>query len=346
LVSEIGTWTGYGQHAIQIVQWMQSSGYYVSIRALKPNVKNVPVQFAKQFVHCIQPEPIEILLSVPSRVPTPGKSVAFFTMWESTRLPPGYVDNCNKSTLVIVPSRWNKMGFEASGVTVPIHVVPLGIDPSVYFYRHPGTTDPFIFGAAGNLFNGKKRKGVLDVVESFKRVFKKETNVRLWVKCIGSELSDSDSRIQFFPNSMTDIELSWWYGNINCFASFTRGEGWGLMQHQAMAVGRPVISAVYGGLAEFMGQDDCYPVYFREVPAEELWSGLGNWAEPDQEHFELLLRHAYENREEGVEVGRRASRKAMQFTWQRSVLETIRLVEILEQSNATQANQGPLRLSA
>lgn len=60
---------------------------------------------------------------------------AILTMHETDELPESkstWVTNLNQYDLVIVPSQWNKDNFLKFGVTVPIEVVPLGVDPSVF----------------------------------------------------------------------------------------------------------------------------------------------------------------------------------------------------------------------
>ena len=62
----------------------------------------------------------------------PDSSTAAFTMWETDTLPPGAAKHLNRCGLVIVPSSWGARSFRASGVTVPIAVVPLGYDAGVF----------------------------------------------------------------------------------------------------------------------------------------------------------------------------------------------------------------------
>ena len=50
------------------------------------------------------------------------------TVCETDPIPKAWVDACNTTTLVVVPSEWCKEVLEASGVNVPIMVVPHGVD--------------------------------------------------------------------------------------------------------------------------------------------------------------------------------------------------------------------------
>ena len=67
----------------------------------------------------------------------------FFTMHETETFEGNKKDWCellNKCDAVICPTKWNKKVFEKGGVTVPIYVVPLGVNPKDF---HGGKTFHF-----------------------------------------------------------------------------------------------------------------------------------------------------------------------------------------------------------
>ena len=60
------------------------------------------------------------------------------TMWESSALPAAWPAALNRARAVIVPSRFVADVCRASGVTVPIEVIPEGIDSDIYgFHDRP-----------------------------------------------------------------------------------------------------------------------------------------------------------------------------------------------------------------
>lgn len=58
----------------------------------------------------------------------PGCVNIGFTMFETTRIPARWVQECNAMDGILVPCSWNREVFEQSGVRVPIRVVPPGMD--------------------------------------------------------------------------------------------------------------------------------------------------------------------------------------------------------------------------
>lgn len=61
-----------------------------------------------------------------------NKKNVFFTMHETETFEgwkSDWPNLLNRCTAVIVPTEWNKKVFEKNGVIVPIHVIPLGVNP-------------------------------------------------------------------------------------------------------------------------------------------------------------------------------------------------------------------------
>ena len=69
----------------------------------------------------------EMTLPVPSRHLAVGR-----TMFETWSLPAPWVPRLNEMDEIWVPTEFNVDSFRRAGVTVPLHVVPGGIDADVY----------------------------------------------------------------------------------------------------------------------------------------------------------------------------------------------------------------------
>lgn len=315
IVGELNGYASYGKISASLIRRVQEKGYFPSVRALGKGIR-IPDDLKPLLVYSPQPEPKEIMASPPHQIPTPGKRVAFFSTWESTKLMPFSVSYLNRATVVCVPCAWNADNFKKNGIRRPIEIVRLGVDPSIFAYRPMDTDGLCVFGCAGNLLNGSRRKGVADCITIFQETFQGIDDVRLRIKCMPACKIDGpdDLRIELVKELLTDDGLADWYQTLTCFISFARAEGHGWHQQEAMAIGRPVVCAPYAGLADFINEKNGYPVAYSEVEACEIWKGHGNWAEPDARHFGNQLMRVYKNRKEAQELGWAASKSVEPFT--------------------------------
>jgi glycosyltransferase involved in cell wall biosynthesis/ADP-heptose:LPS heptosyltransferase len=316
-------YTGYGLLATQIVQDLIRLGYDVHIRAhnLNETYGMIPPDVRKHIVCQEVNDEWELVLAPPRGfAPRPDRRSVVFTMWESTRIEPEAVQLLNEAYQIIVPSHWNASCFSACGVHRPIQVVPLGVKADIFKYVPMDLAGPCVFGAGGRLESGGMRKGLDQVIAAFQQAFPNEPNVRLHIKTFpdGNVSPLSDQRIQVTSQYLTEEELAAWFTGLTCFVSCSHGEGWGLMPHQALAVGRPVLSAIYGGVAEYLNEEMGYPLDFQLAPARGFYAGLGLWAECDPASLVSRMRRVFENRQEAADKGRYGSQSVSKLTWERS----------------------------
>lgn len=63
----------------------------------------------------------------------PGKTMVGYTIWETTKLHPDWIGYINNNVeKVLVGCKWNKEVFEKNDITIPIGVVPHGVDVNDY----------------------------------------------------------------------------------------------------------------------------------------------------------------------------------------------------------------------
>lgn len=325
----INAYTGYGLHAIQIITDFVKNGYDVKLRpeGIEQKFARIPNDVLKRFTDS-NDSPWELILHPPRRPITSGKRTVYFTMWESTELPQGAVECLNQAECIVVPCQWNIDCFSAQGVKRPIFRVPLGINTTIFKYSPPSSTGMCVFGTGGRLASGGVRKGVDQVINAFLQAFPSEQDVKLFVKVFPDcEIPVTcDPRIVVTRKFLKEKEMANWYNSINCFVSAARGEGWGLMQHQALATGRPIISINYGGVKEFFDKEFGYPIDFKLVPANGHYAECGLWAEPIQDSLIANMRHVYYNQSEAAVLGKRAAQSVSQFSWGKSNLNLLRIL--------------------
>lgn len=334
IVAPAENFTGYGQLTNAICEGLANRGINFSASPFAVDESKVPLASALKERITPKVENPDLLicsiLEVHHRI-KPG--AVLFTMWEASKIDEKTVAAINANAVaVIVPNQWNQKCFKECGVTVPIVIVPLGVDPTVYRFIAPQPTKTFHFGTAGRLAHAGVRKGVEETISCFREAFPSKPNVRLHVKifddCKLPDFSD-DSRIIYVRRFLPQDEMVRWYANLDCFVSMTKGEGWGLHIHQAMAIGRPVIVPCQGGQAEFVIPDTTYCCRYKmEKPDWSVYKDAGEWCVPDTSHCVELMRHVVENRKEARQMGQMASESVAKFTWNNTVNK---LVETLRQ---------------
>lgn len=320
----MNSYTGYGQHCLEVAKYFLRKGRDVSVRPIhqwEDFGSKIPEWVKPYLRYEPHPWPTELILYTTYHVPNPKKRNIYFTMWETDTLHDQGREHMNQAELVIVPCLWNLESFTKAKIRPPIERVPLGVNTDVFQPKPMKMVGPTIFGAAGRLKHGKTRKGVNQVIDMFRKAFPKERDVELWIKSFPDEKELSvpeDKRIVVNRNYLTDEELAKWYAGLTCFVSAARGEGWGLMQQQAMACGRPVVAPIYGGLREFMNTENSYAVPFDVVPADENYSGHGKWAVVKEDAMIDMMRFVHKDRLVADAKGMLASVQTNLLTWHNS----------------------------
>ncbi len=250
---------------------------------------------------------------------TPDERTAIYTMWETDTLTPADVAKLNPAGLVIVPSRWQVECFRKSGVTVPMAVAPLGFDPLVF---HDDGSEPQVctFGTAGALVAGGVRKNAQRMIDLFRQAFPTEQDVRLRVKISPTspavETYD-DPRIDLIRATLPYPQLAAWYRSLSAYLNGSFGEGFGLHLLEAMACGRPVISANYSGLTAFFDPTVGYDVPYKLIPvSNDVYTG--HWADPDDAGLIARMREVYADPAGARLRGKLSASRATNFTWRKS----------------------------
>ena len=263
-------------------------------------------------------EPIWVTYSiVPMFWSNGGKYKVGYSMIETDRICERWVRSCNRMDEIWVPTFKNKEAFVASGVQVPVRVVPLGIDahhfkpnftPAIYHGDHKFR---FFCSAFWQL---RKRWDLL--ITAFGEEFGDEKEVGLICKCISEQpMEEIADQIHSWVGHRLDDQLAivegaypWWeYVSImrtcQAFVLPTSGEGWGCPPVQALACGLPVIVTDCMGPGEVLRDDAGIPfpgVRFLSAVLEpskvqhEYYDG-SNWWVPNVPEIRKAMREVYEN---------------------------------------------------
>lgn len=330
------SYTGYGGIAKWLGVGLDRHGAFLGYSDMGTDTRFLPVD---PWVAAHKPstavDGLVLQLSTPDRTLPVNRKTVLFTMWESSRLDALAVANCNQAEAVIVPCRYNRDGFRASGVTVPTYVVPLGVSADEGFVPQPYRDDgPYTFGMAARMQHGGVRKGLNEGMRAFVKAFDRKQDVRLELKvypdCLPYLRAPDDPRIKVVTTPMLPHEMAGWYGGVDCLFVPSKGEGWGLHTLQAMACSRPVIAAPHSGTTEFWDSRFGWALDYVLEPAGEFYAGQGDWAVPTEESMVDCLRSAFRFRATGRHRGEAAARRAGEFTWERTGDALIGVLKIVE----------------
>lgn len=239
-----------------------------------------------------------------------------FTMFETDKLPEaavwagkdGVAASCNVLDALFVPCQHNVELFRKSGVTVPIYVVHLGVNPDLYpFFERPRNRKPFTFLELGTL---TIRKNPGYVLSAFLSLFSDSKDVKLLLKTQSGTLGHLElpfKNVEIIDRYSTIDENLQHYKDADCFVLPSRGEGFGLPPLEAMATGMPVIIAKNTGLLEFA--DERYVYTIRSAGKQKAWryptewGDVGNWYESSFSDLKKKMLYVYTHREEAYEKG-------------------------------------------
>jgi glycosyltransferase involved in cell wall biosynthesis len=260
-----------------------------------------------------------------------GKTNVGYTIWETSKLHPDWPDYINDNVeKILVGCEWNIEVFESSGVTVPIGVVPHGINVeefnNVEPYNISGVSkDDYMFYS---IFQWTERKHPVALIKAYWHAFQNDEKVALVLKVYRGDYSDVEKnairetvkklkevtpmssypKMYLILDMLTQDEMLGLHARGDCYVSLDRGEGFGLNPFAAGAAGNSIIVTGFGGALEYAKEDNSYLVNYTLTPVSGMpWSpwyrGDQLWAEPDVLCGSNLMKEVYDNQEKAKEKG-------------------------------------------
>jgi glycosyltransferase involved in cell wall biosynthesis len=198
---------------------------------------------------------------------------AAITMHELDHLPESkrdWVEVLNRLDLVITPTEWNREVWERAGVDTPIAVVPLGVDPALYF---PVTGRRCTFLCVHENLGGEtSRENWRDTLRAYLTAFAGEDDVRLVVKTwkwkpdefeqaraeLLAELAIAEERapeIEVIDATLDAAEMRGLYQRAWLFLKNANREGWSVPCTEAVACGTPLAATRIEPLVSHLSEE-------------------------------------------------------------------------------------------
>lgn len=188
-----------------------------------------------------------------------------YTMMETELVHPDMIQLMNENYEECwTPTRWNAQTFRQSGLRLPIHVMPLGVDPAIYAPSLPArmpmatlmTTNEFGKSEAPSgflfcyVFQPSVRKGLDFLLSAFEEAFHSDSEVGLLLGTTAYALQGSGllpnrsikAKVWALQGKYTERDLAGMYRACKAYVCTSKGEGWNLPLCEAAACGLPVIA--------------------------------------------------------------------------------------------------------
>ena len=335
--------SGYGMMGDGIVREINKGDFGFQIRDFckdgKGRVNDIEMTGLKSKV--------ALLLNVPTMwfKARNSKYTIGYSMFECDRIPPAWINGCNRVSRIFVPVANNIEGFRLSGVSkdIPIDVVPIGIDTD--FYNPENCDSQFDFGSkigkdtykflVINDNQSRKNNGMLikAIGEEFEKEISENKVILITRLCYGKKLI-KDKWVYNIMKYLKDDDMVKLINSCDCMVNISSGECGDIPILSGMAMEKPVIisedelihsevinegNEMFGGVGGFGDNGVAFPVKidrwekaYCTADCKNLhFEGLNaKWVMPSYDDLRKKLRYVYGNRDSDkvIEVGKNARR--------------------------------------
>jgi glycosyltransferase involved in cell wall biosynthesis len=285
-----------------------------------------------------------------------------YTMFEATRVPPGWVAANRLLDLLVLPTESSRRAWVASGMPAErIRICPLGINPDLF--ARPSEPMPL------RLANGEPidryrvrflnvselgpRKNLVGLLRTWLRATGPDDNALLivklgryapgWLELFRDQIAEVEAQLgkrleaaaptHFVYDLFSDAEMPSLYAAATHYISLSHGEGWDQAMVEAAASGLKLIAPDHSAYQTYLDSSVARLVSSHEVPArfegdpalQTLFAGA-NWWAPDEEQAASFIRLAIDGQNPDQASAR--ERVLREFTWEQA---TRRLIGLLRE---------------
>lgn len=288
----------------------------------------------------------------PPRPKPPGRDRRVVMLpWEYSQLPLKYVETLQRADEIWTASRFSANAIADSGVDVPIHVVPNGVDLDVFKpagERYPLAHDQrFTFLYVGGTIY---RKGIDLLLDAYSATFSQADDVCLMIKDTGTKtlyrgqtaqtlIREHQARpnapaIVYEDDDLSSEQLAALYRRCDVLVAPYRGEGFSLPTLEAMACGTSAIVTQGGATDDFVDAQTGWQVPSKRVSVGNSIYGdelrtEGFLLEPLAAELASVMKHVARSPQEVAAKGEHAARSARSFSWDAATRQLLRRIDAL-----------------
>jgi len=255
--------------------------------------------------------------------------------WEADRLPRSWSHSINQVDELWVPCELVKEACIASKYRGEIKVIPTPCNdwtakekiqiPSGFSRDYVVSDETYKFYS---IFQWQNRKNWKTLLRSYYKAFSKKDDVILILKVnplnIAGHTEDlirpdiinlkRELNLKYYPpiylssKVISSRFIKMLHNTGDCYVAPHHGEGWGMPIHDAMRMGKQIVTTKYGGVTEYLDNNSAHIINHNLGPVSDMeWSHLyGNyqrWAYPSELHLSELLKDVYINHKKYKDKG-------------------------------------------
>lgn len=232
----------------------------------------------------------------------------FFT--ETTPLPASWAEAAGQLHRAVHPSAWQASACP----TLPGPVIPVPCDPDWYCRSHPTPAEarglpPGVFRFY-TVADTSARKNLVGLLRAYFHAFRAGDGVELVVKATGPGVAglvgetigraklSTHPPVRVIDRRLSDGEMAGLAQACDCYATASRGEGWGLDAADAAFFGKTPVAADWGAFPDY-AREAGYLVPAAPEPCfdgggvhHQLFTGRRTWAAPVLTELAAAMRAA------------------------------------------------------
>jgi len=336
----MGPWSdysGYGEANRNYIAALDSAGVQLTTEKVVYVPEKVDFDWMGKLAQSLEDKPLDYKIKIIHITPDnyerfleKGVYNIGHLFWETTSVPKSWIDNCNKLDELWTAAPYHAEVFKRSGIKIPIRHFPQCLDPTVY-----KNIKPFGIPAAKgyvfySIFQWTERKNPQVLLKSYWKEFEGNDEVTLLLKVYRSSFKKTEyqfikdeilrwkseinqkhfPRVLLYGGLMSKSEIIRLHASCDCFVSTHRGEGWGIPQMEALAVGNPIISTNFGGIHCYLeDKKNAYLLPYKLVSVKGMtwipWYTIDQeWASVSEDDARKAMRYVYSHRKQARGVGR------------------------------------------